>query len=112
MWLLLCRRLQGGEGGSPACTACTACDAAAKLMPLLPGSPGLAAPPTKHPLLRRPCLCCLQELQHDIANFGQEREKRIKAAKEKVAAAKKAAEAAKKALKAKQTALQVGWGAD
>ncbi|PSC74142.1 structural maintenance of chromosomes 2-1-like [Micractinium conductrix] len=47
-----------------------------------------------------------KELQHEIANFGKERDNRIKAAKDKVAAAKKGAEAAKKALKAKQTALQ------
>jgi hypothetical protein len=97
---------------------CAACDAAAELAPLLRCSLGtqLLLPwrrarrplPPPPPLLHCPCLCCLQELQHDIANFGQEREKRIKAAKEKVAAAKKAAEAAKKALKAKQTALQVG----
>ncbi len=53
----------------------------------------------------------LQELQHQIANFAQERGKRIKAAKDSIATAKKAAEAAKKALKAKQTALQVGRGA-
>ncbi|PRW61562.1 structural maintenance of chromosomes 2-1 isoform A [Chlorella sorokiniana] len=45
-------------------------------------------------------------LQHEIANFGKERDKRIKAAKDKIAAAKKEAEAAKKALKAKQTAMQ------
>lgn len=58
-----------------------------------------------------PCPACApQELQHQIANFAQDRDKRIKAAKDSIAAAKKAAEAAKKALKAKQTALQVGRG--
>lgn len=50
----------------------------------------------------------LQELEKEIANFGKDRDKRIKAAKEKVKAAKAAVEAAKKELKAKQTALQVG----
>lgn len=52
--------------------------------------------------------CPPQELQHRIANFAQERDKLVKAAKDKIVVAKKAAEAAKKALKSKQTALQVG----
>ena len=48
-----------------------------------------------------------QNLQHEIANFGKDRDRRVKAAKEKIAACKKQAETAKKALKAKQATLQV-----
>ncbi|KAL4421732.1 hypothetical protein ABPG77_002348 [Micractinium sp. CCAP 211/92] len=55
---------------------------------------------------KKAMVAAAKELQHQIANFAQERGKRIKAAKDNIAAAKKAAEAAKKALKAKQTALQ------
>ena len=54
-----------------------------------------------------PCLPCLQSLEHEIANFGKERDNRVKAAQAKIAAAKKAVEGAKKALKAKQAAMQV-----
>ena len=54
-----------------------------------------------------PCLPCLQSLEHEIANFGKERDNRVKAAHAKIAAAKKAVEGAKKALKAKQAAMQV-----
>jgi hypothetical protein len=56
------------------------------------------------------CVSHLQELQHEIDNFGKQRDKRIKAATDKIAAAKKAFEAAKKALKVKQSAMQVGPG--
>lgn len=54
------------------------------------------------------CVSHLQELQHEIDNFGKQRDKRIKAATDKIAAAKKAFEASKKALKVKQSAMQVG----
>ena len=53
-----------------------------------------------------PCLPCLQSLEHEIANFGKERDNRVKAAQAKIAAAKKAVEGAKQALKAKQAAMQ------
>jgi structural maintenance of chromosome 2 len=46
-------------------------------------------------------------LQHEIANFSQEKGKRIKTAKEKLATAKRHVEACKKSLKAAEAALQV-----
>ncbi len=48
-----------------------------------------------------------KDLQHEIANFGKEKDKHIKAAKDKINAAKKSVEACKKALKAAEAALQV-----
>ena len=48
----------------------------------------------------------MQELESEIANFSKDRDKRIKAAKDKITAAKRRVEAAKKALKAKEQALQ------
>ena len=47
-----------------------------------------------------------QELELEIANFSKDRDKRVKAAKDKIAAAKRHVEAAKKVLKAKEQALQ------
>lgn len=47
-----------------------------------------------------------KQLEREIASFGQERDKHVRAAKERVKAAKAAAETAKKQLKAKEATLQ------
>jgi structural maintenance of chromosome 2 len=47
-----------------------------------------------------------KELERDIANFGKEKDKHVKAAQAKVKAAKAGVEGAKKKLKAAQAALQ------
>ena len=77
----------------PLCYTCNRCSC----QPSGPHSAALALPSV-----------CLQSLAHEIANFGQQRDSRVKAAQAKIAAAKKAVEGAKKALKAKQAAMQVG----
>lgn len=46
-------------------------------------------------------------LEHEIANFGKEKDKHVKAAKDKIKAAKQRMEACKKALKTAEAALQV-----
>ena len=48
-----------------------------------------------------------QTLQYEMANFGKEKDKHVKAAKDKIKAAKQRVEACKKALKTAEAALQV-----
>ena len=52
-------------------------------------------------------MAAARQLEKDIASFGKERDKLIKAATGRVAAAKAGVEAARKELKAKEAQLQV-----